>query len=617
MAEPTEASPLSGAAPKAPPTEARWPSVLIALGIMLAVLGGVLFVATPSDSMRMYGTRASFSAWHANLLLPSQRNSAASLGSMAVAPSTPTTSTTTANTQHPTSDVIVPVHTLEVSQPPVPPTTPPPSPPHPPSAPHRAGGTYLCTDVWDHMVEDEERGTTCGDKVRDGMAFGTAGDPFRAIDQTARDFSACAACGFVLTAQGIAELVLPKVQCLADCLPGGKTHGLPFCKVHGADAMARYQQQHAIKHQQRQQRMPPAELLVTPGYKSLEAPWPDESCLAPGDNASSFFEMAIARGPAPRPTQPWYEKQSLDDIKLVINAAGNRDSLPLKLLLQSIANANFGPWSRVIVVFGGADTETEEPRLVPLSQVADHLNLTMHAEQDPSIVVIRTKLMNYDLHGLAMLGRHHSHPLVRARGYLYLLETAMVEPNFVEAIGRLDSLLTTPTTILTVPPPNANIALMAGGVPARFGHNFELLLTKQQGLQPEHGLRAMTREGCDANEDAKSVAKTNDADGWGHEPCREHSTNRVFYPLLAYGEVTFVGRRTMQCTNCTVWDDAAKVDVYGTGTPRVSFLYKQFGVRKFVLWGGSGDLNQKKLLGSKNATASTQNASKSSQVRRP
>lgn len=84
-----------------------------------------------------------------------------------------------------------------------------------------------------------------------------------------------------------------------------------------------------------------------------------------------------------------------------------------------------------------------------------------------------------------MLGRYHAHPLVRARGYLYLLETTLVEPHFVDALQRMDGLLATPTTIVSVPPPNANVALMAAGVPAAYGNNFDHLLTKQQGLQPE------------------------------------------------------------------------------------------------------------------------------------
>ena len=84
-----------------------------------------------------------------------------------------------------------------------------------------------------------------------------------------------------------------------------------------------------------------------------------------------------------------------------------------------------------------------------------------------------------------MLGRHHLHPHVRARGYIYLLETSLVEPNFVDAMLRLDSLLVTPSTILSVPLPNSNIVVMAAGVPGAFGKNFEHLLTKQQGLMPE------------------------------------------------------------------------------------------------------------------------------------
>lgn len=103
-------------------------------------------------------------------------------------------------------------------------------------------------------------------------------------------------------------------------------------------------------------------------------------------------------------------------------------------------------------------------------------------------------------------------------------------------------------------------------------------------------MAAMTREGCNAAFGAKELdGPRGDADGWGHEPCKD-TVNNLVYPLMSFGEVTFVSRRKLPCTSCSVYDEETRTDIYGTGTPRVVFKYTDFAVRKFVMWGGSGDL---------------------------
>ena len=184
---------------------------------------------------------------------------------------------------------------------------------------------------------------------------------------------------------------MPKVQCLADCMPGGKTYQMSFCGAHQPeDKRSSLQPQPVYDSLD--------DLVVPAANDALNAPWPDESCLGPGDNVDAYFKMALARGPSPVNTTAWSERGSLKDIMVVINAADNRASVPREMLLQSLANAKFGPWERVVMVLGGAEID-EKPRLTPVTEVVSgSVNVsTWEHGRIPRIVVIRTTLMNYDL----------------------------------------------------------------------------------------------------------------------------------------------------------------------------------------------------------------------------
>lgn len=212
-----------------------------------------------------------------------------------------------------------------------------------------------------------------------------------------------------------------------------------------------------------------------------------------------------------------------------------------------------------------------------------------------------------------MLGRYYNHPLVRARGFLYMHDTATAESNFPEALQQLDTLLVTPTTMLTVPPPNANIAVIGAGLPPLFNGTFDIPLTKHQGVSLEYGMRQMSRELCNTTIiDAANHPAGYDVDYWGAEACRDRQ-NRLVSPVIDYSDnVQFLGRRTLLCSNCTIYDAAARTDVYNTGKPRVVCLYHEFGLRKFVAWGLNGDISNTPVITGMPVTVPIENSSSGS-----
>ena len=59
---------------------------------------------------------------------------------------------------------------------------------------------------------------------------------------------------------------------------------------------------------------------------------------------------------------------------------------------------------------------------------------------DHDMTYIETPYMNYDLTGLAILGRYKDHPSVQANSYLYLLDTTTVGAGFLEKFKALSSM---------------------------------------------------------------------------------------------------------------------------------------------------------------------------------
>lgn len=504
--------------------------------------------------------------------------------------------------------------------------------------------SVICADVWDQpRTMDANDGTTCGQMVMNEVVHQgqLRVDGMQAAHSVATRYPACAPCGFSQSAEDIAEFDHPKVQCLADCLPGGKSHGMDFCPANlwgmgktgrGASTDKRYEattrllaragfnnnatavrrsvqacdsadswscylnrykdelQGHSVRSTSDAR-----DHFAKFGYYQRHTCECDvqESCLARGDNETELLVLARARGPAAMLEVPdrWPSKHMYPEMKIVINSGAGRSEVPRDVLLQSLADSAFDQWNRVVLVIGGDEVDAP-PELVPVISVVPGLASRLKSA-DVKLVQVRTKLMNFDLHGLAMLARWRDHPLLWARGYFYTLETAQFRHDFATRLDQLDQQLATASTILTTTPPNANVYVLGRDVVSSFGQNFEQLQTKHQGLAVESGMPFDVRLGCDAEADPNLVlAKQSDKDprGWNQEPCRS-KTAGIVYPVIAYGDVHFLGRRTLQCRNCTVFDKHARNDVYNTGEARVVTVYPQFGLNKFCEWGGSGDLS--------------------------
>lgn len=295
----------------------------------------------------------------------------------------------------------------------------------------RAQGAVVCADVWDNMLNMSAKTDlrTCGDMIRSAPEF-TRVDQLNAAT-TISAASECNVCGMPVSAQKIIEPNYPKVQCLADCLPGGASYGRTFCQTET------YRAQTARRYTAAAQKTHAADKLLSPSYLevaelAVENSTPQQSCLAPGDDYGAFLRQAVARGPTPKPVAAWPEREALGDVKVVVNAAANRDPAPLRMLLQSLAAVNFTAWERVVIVQGGAAINAP-PRLTRLQKVAE---LPFTLEFNTSCVVIETTLMNFDLHGCA-----NRPPSTRQSQRV----PRLTYPSFLTQAGDAGALLQPPT----------------------------------------------------------------------------------------------------------------------------------------------------------------------------
>ena len=217
--------------------------------------------------------------------------------------------------------------------------------------------------------------------------------------------------------------------------------------------------------------------------------------------------------------------------------------LPLRTLIRSLLNTTFDHYSDVLLLLGG-NTDESPPISVKLSDVIPNLGGTDH-----EVVLVRTRSNAFDYHGLSLLYRYRTHPLVKAGSYVYLHDTTTVVESFVE---RFESfrLRSSPLLFTTWPLPNSNIVAFGGAVVDRYGRNFDGNLTKANAFPMEFG----------------------------------YPNEKGMRPLMAFGFVVRVGPRLPQ----------GKVDVYGTG-PRIRFFYPSFGVFKYSMRSDSaGDITGKR-----------------------
>jgi len=220
-----------------------------------------------------------------------------------------------------------------------------------------------------------------------------------------------------------------------------------------------------------------------------------------------------------------YVESQWPSVKVVINS-NMKYQVPLNILLDTMKAFRFENFTDVIIVVGGADVD--------------------RIYTDHDMTYIETPYMNYDLTGLAILGRYKDHPSVQANSYLYLLDTTTVGAGFLEKFKALSSMGY--KEYRSVRRPASNICAFGRGLLEALPANFEPKLEKVEGLRFEYGF------------EPKGIKQFEDV----------------------ADQVTVLRDRI---------EEGDPVDIYKTGYPRHVFWYPDFGVYKYILIGGYGDMD--------------------------
>jgi len=185
----------------------------------------------------------------------------------------------------------------------------------------------------------------------------------------------------------------------------------------------------------------------------------------------------------------------------------------------------------VLIVIGGSKAEIG-PRNAPGkwgSAGVAHINVTQNA---------------YDFNGLSALYRYRDHPRVSAHAYLYVHDTVLFRSDFVQRFDELAHIIDK-DEVRSPPLPCSNIFAMGHGVVERYTSNFDRSFTKLEGLYIEWGTSPLARN---INAFAKNVTQLRKRERLGY------------------------------------------TDPYHTGFQRITYLYRDFGLVKFVLGGKHGDI---------------------------
>ena len=157
--------------------------------------------------------------------------------------------------------------------------------------------------------------------------------------------------------------------------------------------------------------------------------------------------------------------------------------------LYSLLGTGFERWDAVILVLAGSNAASA-PYLTQLSR----LDLVAEGGRQPmpnkSLVLIPVVDSNIDLHGYAALHKYRDHPLVRADGYLYVLDSVTFDfkfPTMLDSFNFHDN----PRVVYTSPLPASNIAAFGAGVVRAYGSTFEQHVGKRGGLLIEHNAGAV------------------------------------------------------------------------------------------------------------------------------
>ena len=129
----------------------------------------------------------------------------------------------------------------------------------------------------------------------------------------------------------------------------------------------------------------------------------------------------------------------------------------------------------------------------------------------------------------------------------------------------------------TVHIPASNTGVFSHAVVEAYGHNFDVPLTKHQGLRIEFGQPVPdSAADCGSTLDIKCRGNLD-----ATEPCQTSKSVAV-HPLAHFASVTYFWGSRYQ-----PFEDEGDVDIYNNGLPRRPFLYPAYGVIKLIVWDGS------------------------------
>jgi hypothetical protein len=221
-------------------------------------------------------------------------------------------------------------------------------------------------------------------------------------------------------------------------------------------------------------------------------------------------------------------------MKLIINSNINYKK-PLSKMLESLIASGFSRFEDVVVVIGECGSD-DEPRKIKISEIS---NLSC----DEEVIVVRMKLNNFDYTGYHALHVHSQHPLLISEWYMYTLDTVTFTDRFLTFLVKSNP---SSEEILIPQSPHSNICAFGSGVIKNYGDNFGVELDKNEAIRLEFD---------------KSISKN-------------------VKSISNFGKITRVLSRT----------PAGQYDIYETGFPRKAFYYPEFGLNKWIFWGGCGDI---------------------------
>ena len=227
-------------------------------------------------------------------------------------------------------------------------------------------------------------------------------------------------------------------------------------------------------------------------------------------------------------------------MKLIINTCVQYRPA-LQVCIKSLVSTAFDISEHSVVIIMGGAEEDAIPCVVCLSTLVD-------IQSDALVTLVRMKLQNFDYHGLHALQLHHTHKLIFAKHYMYVLDTVSFHPSFNASFIAVERRMLNNNddkVILGPEPPNANICAFASGI-ITWKDTYATLLSKGEAIRVEMG-----------------------------------HVEKGVRPIYSYGHRLHWPKRIR---------DGIVEGYVDKNITRRSLFYPGFGLWKYALWGRHGDM---------------------------